>query len=304
MDSRGARAKPATRTRRILAVLLAIRHVGLGHAVMGYPRRGLIWVAAVLLGICGMLLGGISGIRYVWWLAILAGIGIRLGSVVDTLRLRAPLVAPGKLRTVLAGVAMVAITSLAGLGTTRFVRSYRQPTIAMSPSLEQGEYFVASHVWDQHKRGEVIVFDYPMDPSKAYVMRLIGLPEDTVEIRDGMLILNGSPVDTQATDTPCDPRCSIFQETLDGNVYSVTRLNDDYFKELWGGAKRDDPRTFGPERIPEKHVFVLGDNRDNSADSRYWGYVPIELVRAKPKFIYWSSGEFGIRWSRINRMVE
>jgi signal peptidase I len=192
-------------------------------------------------------------------------------------------------------LAMVAGIQLSALGALRFVRAYIQPTPGMSPSLEYGDHVVASHVWDKLERGEVILFDYPMDPSKVYVKRLIGLPEDTVEIRDGRLILNGSPVDTRPTDAPCEPRCSIFQERLDGNVYSVMHGNM--------GAPPES-QTFGPERIPKGHLFVLGDNRDNSADSRYWGYVPIELVRGKPKFIYWSSDENGIRWNRINRVVE
>lgn len=295
MDSNRDSSKPASPSvlRRILAVLLSVLQVGLGHAVMGNSRRGAIWVALLLLGMSGMVLGGISGSRYIWWLAILAGVGVRLASIVDTLRLRAPLIPPGNLRTVLVGVVMIAVTQLAGLGTLRFVRAYRQSTPSMSPSLEQGDYFVASHVWDQLERGEVIVFDYPRDTSKTYIMRLIGLPGDTVELRDDRLILNGNPVDTVATETPCGAQCSIVQETLNGNVYSVRHVHGRY-----------DSPPFGPERIPDGHVFVLGDNRENSADSRFWGSLPIELVRAKPKFIYWSSDEYGIRWSRINRVVE
>jgi signal peptidase I len=60
----------------------------------------------------------------------------------------------------------------------------------------------------------------------------------------------------------------------------------------------------GPERIAKGYLFVLGDNRDNSADSRYRGYVPLEMVRGKRRFIYWSSDESGIRWNRINQVIE
>ena len=288
---------PATRParfRRILAVVFAILHVGLGHPVLGYTRRGFTWIAGALLVIAGMVLGVLVGPRQIWWLGVATGIAIQLAAIVDTLRLPAPLVPPRTLRTVLISVAMVAVLQLGVFTSTRLARGYRLPTPSMSPTLETGDYVMTSHIRDNLERGDIIAFDHPLDPGTVLIKRIVGLAGDDVEVRDGRLILNGTPVDAKPTDARCpaDAACSILHETLDGKTHTVV---------LFG---RPDSQTFGPERVPQGHLFVMGDNRDNSADSRHWGTVPVTLVLGKPKFIYWSSGDSGIRWNRINQVVQ
>jgi signal peptidase I len=170
----------------------------------------------------------------------------------------------------------------------------------MYPSLEVGDLFLSSHVLDKPQRGQVIVFRYPPDPARSHVQRVVGLPGDTVEIRRGDLVLNGSLIDKRLLSDPCGTlqmECTIWQETIDGNSYKIAIVEEE---SLADPASRD----FGPVTVPAGQLFVLGDNRDNSADSRYWGYLPIELVQANPRFIYWSSGDSGIRWNRIAKIVK
>src|SRR5688572_3147622 len=100
------------RFRRILSVVLAFLHLGLGQAVMGYPRRGFMWIAAALLVIAGMVWGVLVGPRYLWWLGVAAGAAVQLAGIVDTLLLPAPPVPPRALRTVLISIAMVAVLQI------------------------------------------------------------------------------------------------------------------------------------------------------------------------------------------------
>lgn len=110
------------------------------------------------------------------------------------------------------------------------------------------------------ERGDVIVFDPPVSSSKPYIKRIIGLPGETVEIRDGTVFIDGEPLD------------------------------EPYVTE---GTTDCGQRNCGPLEIPEGHVYVLGDNRRNSSDSRYFGPVPIDSVLGKAWLTYWPLDEFG-----------
>jgi signal peptidase I len=133
--------------------------------------------------------------------------------------------------------------------------------------------------------GDVIVFAYPRDPSKDYIKRVIGLPGDRLEMRNKVLYRNG------------------------------TRVNEPYVRHADSRVlqSRD---TFGPLTVPEGQYFVMGDNRDNSADSREWGSVDRTLIRGKAWRLYWSWGDGagdagtsgyeddGPRWGRLGQLVE
>jgi signal peptidase I len=197
-------------------------------------------------------------------------------------------------------VGMYIVNGVTGVIGLQFARAYRGPTPAMYPTLEVGDYLLSSTVLRKPERGQIIVYLYPHDQTKAYIHRIIGLPGDTVEIRQGDLIVNGKEIERQRLRNPCTVSstsgCTLWQESIDGNSYKIATM------DAYTG---DNPsRHFGPSTVPDGQLFVLGDNRDNSADSRYWGFVPIELVRANPRFLYWSVGEEGIRWDRITKTVE
>jgi signal peptidase I len=109
------------------------------------------------------------------------------------------------------------------------------------------------------RRGDVFVFKFPDDPRRDFVKRAIALPGDLVEIRDKVVYVNQAPLS--------EPR--------------VTHSD----RSVYAAGRRD---QFGPIRVPEGQVFALGDNRDTSNDSRYWGTVPLANVKGRALFVYWS----------------
>jgi signal peptidase I len=117
-----------------------------------------------------------------------------------------------------------------------------------------------------HRR-DVIVFKYPEDPDRDFIKRVIGLPGETVEVREKRVYINGKPLDepyVHFLEPPAQP----------SEMHEVTSFD-----------VRD---RFGPVTVPAGQYFVMGDNRDNSQDSRYWGFLPRENVKGKALMVYWS----------------
>jgi signal peptidase I len=139
---------------------------------------------------------------------------------------------------------------------------------SMVPELHDGErllvnklvyYKIQSISWGHIERGDIVVFWFPNDPDKSYVKRVIGLPGEMVEIRNGKVIVNGQEL-------------------------NETYLDKEHNQSL---------PSMAPERVLEHHYFVMGDNRDNSSDSRYWGLVPEKYIYGKAFFRYWKPSSIG-----------
>jgi signal peptidase I len=123
---------------------------------------------------------------------------------------------------------------------------------------------------------DIIVFEYPEDPSKDFIKRVIGVPGDTVELRGGVLFRNGEEV------------------------------KEPYLARLPPKAFTMHLAEYGPVAVPEGKYFVMGDNRNNSHDSRYWGFVDQSAILGKAWMIYWSwdfDPSFTIRWGRLGHIV-
>ena len=155
------------------------------------------------------------------------------------------------------------------------------------------------------RHGDVVVFRWPEDPRKHFVKRLVGLPGDTLEMRQGVLVRNGrAQQERYAQQLP---------ELLDGTVVEFAWQRGHLLPTVDAShyvPSRDD---WGPLVVAPRHFFVLGDNRDNSLDSRYWGFVPDSLIRGAPLLVYFSlrpdsAGRAGwtsrVRWDRLGALVE
>jgi len=114
-------------------------------------------------------------------------------------------------------------------------------------------------------RGDVIVFKYPEDPERDFIKRVIGLPGDVVEVRHKRVYIDGRPLDEPYVYYLRPPSAA-------ASPFGVADLREQY----------------GPVTVPPSEYFVMGDNRDNSQDSRYWGFLPRDLVKGRALIIYWS----------------
>ena len=162
------------------------------------------------------------------------------------------------------------------------VQAFKIPSGSMEPTLLVGDHILVNKFLygvklpffqstlipiSTPERGDIIVFIYPEDKSKDFIKRVIGTPGDRVQMQDKQLLVNGQPFDDK---------------------YG-------YYDEKAGNPSR----SFGPVVVPEDHYFVMGDNRDHSMDSRFWGFVPSEAVKGKAFIIYWSWPN----WQRFLHLV-
>jgi signal peptidase I len=156
------------------------------------------------------------------------------------------------------------------------VQAFKIPSGSMEPTLLIGDHILVNKFIygfklpfvhktlvpiSEPQRNDVIVFIYPVDQSKDFIKRIIGLPGERIEIRNQKIYINGKPYD--------DPY----------GFYS------DGGNPLGSASGRN---HFGPVTVPEDHLFVMGDNRYHSYDSRFWGFVPLKWVKGKAFIIYWS----------------
>ncbi len=186
------------------------------------------------------------------------------------------------------------------------VQAYEIPSGSMIPTLQVGDrVFVnkLAHTLSPPRRGEVIVFSHPRE-DKTLIKRIVAVPGDLVELRADVLHVNGRPVARE----PLGPRrYHDFDETSgewltrDGEAFAE-HLDGSAFVTLHepGGDPARWPRSFGPVTVPPRSVFVMGDNRDNSSDSRFWGVVPYDLIDGEALFVLWSYGRpEGVRFGRL-----
>jgi signal peptidase I len=195
-----------------------------------------------------------------------------------------------------------------------FLQMIRVPTGSMANTIVPGDQLVVNKVVRKVERGDLITFKWPKDQTTQFVSRVIGLPGETIEVRDQKVLIEGRELNEERVIVKQDdsPDFDKLEElsTSGSGPYRV------FVSSLAGrDASRYMPppdNSFGisaPFRIPENQYFVMGDNRENSYDSRFWGTVPRELITGKPTLIYWSdkqdpSGEYRVRRDRIFARVK
>ena len=173
--------------------------------------------------------------------------------------------------------------------------SYHVPTGSMNPTILEGDFFFTNKLayrlkvpftktsvieWGVPSRGEMVVFKFPENERKLYTKRVIGIPGDIIEMRGGRLIVNGRAVDRRAAGTK--DGISFYRESLAGREYTIQQIPGK-------GYMADMP----PVMVPEGYIFMMGDNRDNSYDSRAWGCLPLGNVE----------GELIVRWFSFDMKV-
>ena len=159
------------------------------------------------------------------------------------------------------------------------VQAYQIPSASMEDTLLVGDFLIGNRLafgahlpltnvrlpgYQSPRNGEVVIFKFPHDREKKFIKRCVALPGQTVEIKDKVLYIDGNRT--------IDPERSKY---IDPRVH---------LKESSNGVRDN----YGPVTIPPDHFFMVGDNRDNSDDSRFWGFVPKELITAKASYIYFS----------------
>ncbi|TFG36816.1 MAG: signal peptidase I [Nitrospirales bacterium] len=188
--------------------------------------------------------------------------------------------------------AIITALILALLIRTFVVQAFKIPSGSMIPTLLIGDHILVNKflygtqipftdkkilIFREPKKGDIIVFKYPENPKKDFIKRVIATEGDTIEEKNKVVYVNGEPV----TET--------YAYHYDPTIHSDS-------------APRD---TFGQIRVPKDKIFVMGDNRDHSYDSRFWGFVDEKEVKGKAFIIYWSwNPDKWVRFNRIGRLIE
>jgi signal peptidase I len=274
----------------IIVPALLLEAVILKGTVFAFRKNGLSWRAALIASL----------------LAAPFAIG---ASVLGRLNSHGPAILPVQILCILGLVLLPTIVVKKSLGTRTFVsiaivivatvvssfvgaayagsirtflfQAFTIPSSAMSPTLVAGDYILVNkfaYRIGSPGRGEVLVFRYPLDTSKDFVKRVVAVGGDTVEIRDKKLFVNGKP-------DKKDPGVN-----LDPHILPEAK------------APRD---NLPPLTVPSRSFFVLGDNRDHSLDSRFWGFVKAEHVVGRPSLVYWSydANAKRVRTERIGERI-
>lgn len=218
-----------------------------------------------------------------------------------------------------------------------FVEAFKIPTGSMEGTLLVGDFLLVNKMVygaevpftrvklpaiRSPQRGDIIVFQWPLDRTKNFVKRIVGMPGDTVEMRNGNFIRNGV-VQREPYVVHTSPGSDVADDEFKWQLGYLLGANQPVAtpprSPLSVGTLQASPgyhptrNNWGPLVVPKGNYFVLGDNRDNSLDSRYWGWVADSLVRGQPLVVYYSYNPDGavkldwitrVRWKRFGEMIQ
>jgi len=256
----------------------------LGHVIAGAALRGVIvWVTVSVIGAAVVLLVPVvPGRLLLWTMAVVlpAGMVVLLADAFVMAKRRAHRPGRSYQRGIVYLGAFVLILIGGSLGRALLktrVQAFRVPSASMQPTLQIGDYIwvdKAAYVRARPTPGDLLVFEYPQDRSKVFMKRVIAVAPQTIEIRDKQVFVDGAPIE--------EP---------------YVHHSDPAIRPA-GFDLRD---NFGPHTLAEGDTFVMGDFRDNSNDSRYYGPIQDDLLIGRVALIYfsWDSEGGGVRWERI-----
>lgn len=197
------------------------------------------------------------------------------------------------------------------------IQAFKIPSGSMYPTLLIGDHVLVNRLgygfmipytdikflpFLKIKRGDIVVFKWPQNPKLDFIKRIIGLPGDEIMIRGQLVYVNGKPLplknaglfsndarEFEKCGWPPNCRVKKYEEDIEGKKHFTAYTDCDI------------ARDFGPIKVPNEHYFVMGDNRDCSNDSRYWGFVPFKNIKGKALILYWSWGPKQL--TRIGKVV-
>ncbi|MCK5100405.1 MAG: signal peptidase I [Desulfobacteraceae bacterium] len=269
-----------------VAGLLSLIEPGLGQIYNGQARKGFIFLAIPLLLfpsiILCVLIDKILLFLILFIIFAVAYYIIVAADAILTARKLKPDYTLKKYNKIIvyigvAALVLVVNTTVSSYIKNNYVQAYKIPSTSNKPTLLVGDHILVDRNLSAKNPdcGDIIVFKYPKDPTKDFVKRIVAIGGDVVEIYNKELLINNKAVEED------------YIIHNDSNIYP-TRDN------------------FGPVTVPKNSYFVMGDNRDNSHDSRFWGFIEKSEIKGTVKNIYWSwdKKKFNARWNRIGLKVE
>jgi signal peptidase I len=276
-----------------IAAILSLLTLGLGHLYSGEVKKGLFiyFVFQFPIGFLLAIILAISPDSLGFVLIIFVPICLYIYWISDSVRLSKTRKANYQLKKYNRWYVYLLCISLSWflfhplyktVVNIFVMQAYKIPSGAMAPTLEIGDYILARKglfLENIVKRGDIVIFSFPGDKSKDFIKRVIGLGGEQIEINEKRIIIDGLPLKESYT---------IFK---DNRIFPGHQ------------APRD---NFGPLKIPDESLFLMGDNRDQSNDSRYWGVVRKKSIKGRAVSIYWSwdSINTNVRWQRIGSKIK
>jgi len=273
-----------------VAGLLSLCEPGLGQIYNGQARKGLIFFAVSFLWMPLLIFCVNSNkIQLFIVLFVIFAVFYYIAVIADAiysghkLKINYILKKYNKTIVYIGAVIFVFVinTVISSYIKSNYIQAYKIPSKSNEPTLLVGDHILADQSLAARDpgHGDFIIFEYPPDPEKDFIKRVIAIGSDVVEIQDKVLLINNMVINENYV------------------IHSESRILS------VGIASRD---NFGPVTVPENSYFVMGDNRDNSYDSRFWGFVEKSKIKGIVKNIYWSWDNelFKVRWNRIGAKIE
>ena len=276
-----------------VAVFLSLVLSGLGHIYCGSILSGILIMAVMtffgLVWSFGMLLQNTPATPFhviIWCIGLLASVIIAIDAYRRARRTRYDYKRKDYNHWVIY-LGLLWITGVGSIGTAAMIKkniagAFHITGNSMAPTVMLGDRAIAdkiTYIQADPQRGDVVVFKNPKNRRVNYIMRIVALGGDTLEFKDGKLLINGEPLRTEFVE-----KKTIHQKDkkIEGEVFWETN-GDARYKVFISKEHKD----FGPVTIPPYHCFVMGDNRNHSRDSRYIGTLSLGAIKGKFRSIYW-----------------
>jgi signal peptidase I len=302
--------------RRIwLAVLLSFIMPGLGQIYCGRLKRGLvlnflnILPLPIIIGLFS--LSNSPALMHIAIVLIMASMMVLLAAILDSAFLAIRAAAGYQLKDYNNPVVyalLVLIVTGGGIGSTLYIRSqgleaFRVPTASCYPTIVPGDRILANKLAYNRgdpQRGDLVVHICPFNRHSNYIKRIVAVAGDTVEMKDNRLYVNGRELSRRKIPESIldNIRITLKGQPLEGEVFEETNGNAKYNIFLMDSIHDKRLVDFEKITIPEHHCFVLGDNRNNSLDSRNFGPIPLATIIGRADYIYWPAKD----WSHFGKI--